>query len=126
MRRASLQGSLAIGLCLALCAACSLPGLRQPEPEPKSAEFALVANCRAVQASRDWKRSDPPPPSLRMLFTVPRGAPAGLWFRDRDGAVALCTACAAGSSAVQSFEWYARGFTAGELKLKPCGKAKRP
>src|SRR5262245_8464167 len=114
MRQASLQGSLAIGLCLLLCAACSLPGLRQPEP--KGAESAFVANCRAMQSTRKWQRADPPPPSLRMLFTVPRSAPAGLWFRDPDGAVALCTACAAGSSAVQSFEWYARGFTAGELK----------
>ncbi len=60
-----------------------------------------------------------------MLYTVPAGAAAQLWFLGRNRAVALCTPCAKGASAVQSFEWYEPGFRKGELKLNRCSGAKR-
>jgi hypothetical protein len=60
-----------------------------------------------------------------MLYTVPAGATAQLWFLGRNRAVALCTPCSRGGSAVKSFEWYEPGFRKGELKLQKCGNAAR-
>ena len=52
--------------------------------------------------------------------TVPRDAKVQLWFRGRDNAIAVCTACAADANAVRSFEWYTAGFKDGELAHKNC------
>ncbi len=57
------------------------------------------------QPSHPWleTRAEPPEPATRRLFTVPRDAKVQLWFRGRDNAIAVCTACAADANAVRSF-----------------------
>jgi len=111
--------ALAIGLCIMLASACtSLP------PRPAGPEAAFIGNCREMEPTRDWKPSDPPSAYQRSLFAPPAHAPPGQWFSARGGGIALCTACEAGSSAVQSFEWYTNNFTEGELHIKPCTVSK--
>lgn len=121
MRQFSLRRSLAIGLCLALASSCTTV------PKPAGPEARFIANCRQLEPKRNWKPSDPPGAFERKLFQPPAKAPPGTWFSTRDGGIALCVPCAAGSSDVQSFEWYTKGFKEGELHLKSCkgGKGKK-
>jgi hypothetical protein len=128
-------GKALLVMALALCAACSGPGSKvddaasvaiPPQQSPASrADAALAANCQAFEPSYEWQRSDPPAASVRSLYTVPAGAPSQLWFLGRSRAVALCTPCTRGGTAVKSFEWYEPGFRKGELKLQKCGGAAR-
>jgi hypothetical protein len=126
--------SLSMLLVLALSAAC---GHAPPRPAPTAppappaappvsrAEAALEASCRSFQADYEWKRSAAPAAAVRMLYSVPAGAPAQLWFSGRNRAVALCTPCVRGGAAVHSFEWYEPGFRKGELKLQKCAAQSR-
>jgi hypothetical protein len=121
VRQLSLRGSLAVVLCLALVASCT------SVPKPTGPEAMFIANCRKMEPTRNWEPSDPPGAFERSLFRPPPKAPPGRWFSTHAGGMALCVPCAAGSSEVQSFEWYTKGFKEGELHLRSCkgGKPKK-
>ncbi|MET0282365.1 MAG: hypothetical protein ABW278_14755, partial [Steroidobacteraceae bacterium] len=114
-----------MAVLLMVCTACAatrrpavmppVPEVARPAPPAPQPHAALEASCKAMEPSYKWQRSAPPAASTRMLYTVPAGAKAQLWFLGRNRAVALCTPCSASLAAVQSFEWYEPGFTRGEL-----------
>ncbi len=113
--------NIAIGLGLLLIASCVTgPASRQPG---SPAHAALEAPCKTNYPTHAWKLSEPPVDAVRMLYSIPKGATAQLWFRGRDRAIAVCTPCAAGSAAVKSFEWYSPDFKEGELGLRNCPAA---
>ena len=118
MRQVYLRGGLAIGLCLALASACT------SVPKPAGPEAVFIANCRNMEPTRNWKPADPPGDFERKLFQPPAKAAPGTWFGTRDGGIALCIPCTAGSSDVRSFEWYTKNFKEGELHLKNCTGSK--
>lgn len=107
-------------LLLLLIASCTTERQR-----PDSANPQLEMACKANYPTHGWKPADPPEPAVRRLFSVPHNAPAEFWFRGRDQAIAVCTPCAADSSAVRSFEWYTPGFKEGELALRNCAAKAR-
>ncbi len=115
------RGGIVLGLGLVLLASCT------SVPQPAGPEALFIANCRKMEPTRDWRPSGPPGKFERSLFRPPANAPPGQWFSTRSGGMALCTACAAGSSDVRSFEWYTKGFKEGELHLRHCpvGKTKK-
>jgi hypothetical protein len=111
---------LVVGLGLLMSASCVTgPGSGSKSPA-SSGNAALEAACKTNYASHGWKLSAPPADAVRRLYSIPKGATAQLWFTGKDRAIAVCTPCAAGSSAVKSFEWYMPGFKEGELGLKNC------
>jgi hypothetical protein len=111
----ALPGLVAIGCSLLLTLSCT-----HSPPRPAGVSAKLEAACKANHPTHGWKLAAAPEPATRRLFTVPRDAPAQLWFRGRDNAIAVCTPCTADANAVRSFEWYASGFKGGELAYKNC------
>src|SRR5262245_25562348 len=105
MAKFALPGGIAAGLALLLASSCAVS---PPRPAGLSPKFE--AACKANHPAHGWRLAEPPEPATRRLFTVPRDAPAQLWFRGRDNAIAVCTPCTADANLVRSFEWYAPGF----------------
>jgi len=118
--RLSRPGSIAVALGLLLTGSCAVS-----PPRPAGVSSKLEAACKANHPTHGWKLAEPPEPTTRRLFTVPRDAKVQLWFRGRDNAIAVCTSCAADANAVRSFEWYASGFKDGELAYKNCSAKPR-
>jgi hypothetical protein len=110
----------AVGLGLLLLSSCT-----HSPPLPAGVSPQLAAACKANHPAHDWKLAAAPEPVTRRLFTVPRDAPAQLWFRGRDKALAVCTPCPADANAVRTFEWLAADFKDGELKRKNCSAPRR-
>jgi hypothetical protein len=119
-----ISATVAVGLGLLLVAACATSPRTASTRPTSSANAALEAACRTNYPGRAWKLSAPPEDAVRRLYSIPKGAPAQLWFTGKDRAIAVCTPCSAGSAAVKSFEWYTPSFKEGELGLRNCPATK--